>query len=637
MEDARCVRLDAPASDPLQVKVSVVRGKPNDVRRIARRRSGGAEVVIHDRPRLLDRTEGHVEVVRGREVPHEDPICDPRRGHASAVPEEGYHVRRAIEPQVLRQVSIRDRVRFAGIHARGLRADGDWNREVPDPREKVHHYLPRTDPRWGPQSLRKIPGGEHDARDIEREANPAFRVDRLRPGSPEDANVRKAEGTVDSGAVFHDRPGTEGRPENSADFPLVGTRLLRETQDNDVPDPLPSRRDDILRESRLPEPLREDFLRSSLDRTIGKAHDVREVRVDIVEGKVRVAQEGDDDLVAALRDPDRPIQEALRTEAVQEFVRPTALDNCGPHPTIIVRPMFHPLARYLYENLAASPRIMRATALVLALLLVGLAFLPHAAAEDFGAVGKVNKLIDVHSTPELAPGESGRFEFELNVTYAEEIVDATLNVSIYRYATIEESLPVDSTWPFDYPYIDVDGTNVGQERQWTFPRLNGSKLMLNFTVVTHADSHEMPHGSVFSQASYFVRFYLSFTGNVSGSPEPFVMASPGYFTEAQWDEATSEARTDPCIAPTCRGYVNLTVLGVDGILPDSAFGVKEPIPRWPFYALVAASVFFLVLAFLFWVEENPGSYPRVEAWWARTRGRLVRTFAPWRQRKPRKT
>ena len=42
-----------------------------------------------------------------------------------------------------------------------------------------------------------------------------------------------------------------------------------------------------------------------------------------------------------------------------------------------------------------------------------------------------------------------------------------------------------------------------------------------------------------------------------------------------------------------------------------------------------------ILAFLFWVEENPGTFPRVETWWARTRGRIARTIAPLRpQRRP---
>ena len=493
-----------------------------------------------------------------------------------------------------------------------------------------------TDSRGNPHPLRQIPGGKHDAGDVERIPDPAFRVDGLCSLSPEDADVRMAERSVDSGTILDDRSRAEGGSRDSSEGLIPRARLRRKPQDQDVPDPLPPRRDEFYREPGIAESFGHDFARTPLDETLRKVRHVGEMGAETVEGEIRIAPQWDHDLPVALRDSDAPVDETFGLESTKEFARPMNRDNRGPHRASIVRPMFHPLPRYLYESPPASPRIMRAAVLAIAFLLAGIAVLPSSSAEDFGAVSKVNKLIGVHSTPELAPGESGVFEFELNVTYAEEILDVTLNVSIYRYATIEESVPVDAAWPYAYPYIDVDGTNVGREREWTFSSLNDTTLVLNFTVVTHPDSHEMPHGSVFSQSSYFVRFYLTFTGNVSGSPESFVMASRGYFTDAQWEEATSDARTDPCNAPSCRGNLNLTVLGVDGILPDSAFGVKEPIPRWPFYALIVGAVFFLALAFLFWVEENPGSYPRVEAWWARTRGRLARTFAPWRQRKPRK-
>lgn len=271
---------------------------------------------------------------------------------------------------------------------------------------------------------------------------------------------------------------------------------------------------------------------------------------------------------------------------------------------------------------------MRTLALAISLLVVATLLAPVAAAEDFGEVAKVTSLIRILSTPQLAPGDRGEFVFFFNSTYETPIRDVRLNASIYRYATIEESVAVDDTWRYAYPIIEE---SESREWVWTAPEVNpDDSSELRFTIVTAADSRDMPHGSIFSQASYFIRFWLEFNATSDGNTTQYRFASRGFFSNEAWTLATSEDRTQPCTPPWCRGNLNVSVLGIDGLLADSGFGVKEPIPRWPFYALIAAAVLFLVLAFLFWVEENPGSYPRVEAWWARTRGRLARTFAPLR-------
>src|SRR5437899_7941576 len=262
---------------------------------------------------------------------------------------------------------------------------------------------------------------------------------------------------------------------------------------------------------------------------------------------------------------------------------------------------------------------MRAPALALALLVLAVVLSPPATAEDWGAVGRVNKLISVKASPALAPGESGRFELYLDSTYLEPMNNVPLNASIYRYATIDESILVDSSWPYPYPKIAETGTRAWS---WTAVRVDpGTSRLLNFTVVTAADSRDMPHGSIFSQSSYFVRFSVEFEGNVSGTLTAFRFASRGYFTDAQWNLAISANATNRCTPPSCRGDVNLTVLGVEGIVPDSAFGVKEPISRWPFYLLIGFAAFFLVLAFLFWVEETPEPSPRAEPCWPGPLGR----------------
>src|SRR5205807_2396744 len=123
---------------------------------------------------------------------------------------------------------------------------------------------------------------------------------------------------------------------------------------------------------------------------------------------------------------------------------------------------FHSFARYtpryVYEGRPTSARNMRAPALALSCLLIATLLVPAAIAEDFAAIGKVNKLIGVQETPELAPGESGRFVFYFNSTYTEPMRNVRLNASIYRYATIDESVPVDSAWPYAYPRIAETGT-----------------------------------------------------------------------------------------------------------------------------------------------------------------------------------
>jgi hypothetical protein len=279
---------------------------------------------------------------------------------------------------------------------------------------------------------------------------------------------------------------------------------------------------------------------------------------------------------------------------------------------------------------------MRAPALAVALLLVLVVFAtPAHAAEDFGAVGNVNKLIDVLSTPQLEPGQSGAFAFQFNSTYPAgmPLLNVHLNVSIYEYETIDTVLRVDQNWSYPYPRLEPGG---GREFHWdpTSPVEPGTVTNLSFTVETSGDPNLMPSGSVFSQASYVLRMWLEFDGNVSGTLQHFRMASPGYFSAAQWARAGNATYTNPCNPPSCRGNLNLTILGVDGILPDSSFGVKPPIPQWPFYLLIALAVVCAGLAFLFWVEENPGTYPRVEAWWARQRGRMAR-LRPRRSRHPR--
>jgi len=245
-------------------------------------------------------------------------------------------------------------------------------------------------------------------------------------------------------------------------------------------------------------------------------------------------------------------------------------------------------------------------------------------AEDIGSPSKVNNLFSAFDTPQLEPGQSGTFSFRLANPYSFTMTSVELNASIYRYATVEESRPLDPSWTWCEPFIKEAAQPCSKEYRLSIPELlPGNNVTLSFTVVTSSD---MPHGTAFSESAFFVRFWLRFDVDQGSGPVRYLMASRGYFSDEQWRKATAYNSTNPCTDPACRGNINLGILGVDGIIPDSSFGVREPIPLWPFYLLVVLAVFFLILALFFYAEENPGTLPRIETFWLALKGRMIQFY-----------
>jgi len=265
---------------------------------------------------------------------------------------------------------------------------------------------------------------------------------------------------------------------------------------------------------------------------------------------------------------------------------------------------------------------MRLQAVVLLLSLILL--LPYAAAaDDPTRVDRVNKLLSNFSTPQLAPGESGPFSFDVVNTNENIMTNVSLTMSIYMFATAEESKIVDDNW--STPLI-----RNNQEQTFTFPPfdLNGT-LEENNTErlsVTIDTSVHTTRGGVFDQGTYFVRFRMEFDYDNGTGPQRYLMASRGYFTNQMWKDATNDTNVADCDPADRKGDICLTYLGVDGIIPDSSFGVKEPMPMWPFYMFVVLAGFFLVLALMFHLEENPGTWPWMERKWRRFRGLWRQTF-----------
>jgi len=267
--------------------------------------------------------------------------------------------------------------------------------------------------------------------------------------------------------------------------------------------------------------------------------------------------------------------------------------------------------------------------LPLAVALVLLVAVPPSRAEEVREVAKVNKLLNFDGCV-VAPGESCDFVIHVANPYATAMNATNLSVEVYSYATIEAEAPVDAAWAHAYPGLDAPGVRFLNLILGDLPP--GYRGDRSFRFLTSVD---MPHGSVLSQASYGLRFWMEFdhtnTTNVTSS---YRFASWSHFSRAQLLDATAEARPGEaggCPRPWCYGDVNLSALGIDGLLPDSAVSVHAPFPAWPFYLLGGGAALFLVLAVFLHAEENPSDLPRTARAGAYLRGK-ARQALPARRR-----
>ena len=192
------------------------------------------------------------------------------------------------------------------------------------------------------------------------------------------------------------------------------------------------------------------------------------------------------------------------------------------------------------------------------------------------------------STPQMVPGDTGSLKFSLANRYDQDLTGVKVTVEIYLYANIHESknlTRVDKVPRF----VSSNEYITYQEWNRIIPG-NANKTSTEFKIKSRESTE---------QGTYFVRFTLDFSYNGS----TYIMKSRGHFTDEQWDDATTNTTNDD------PGNINITRLGVDGIIPDTTFGVKKPWPIWPLYVLGTLTVMFAALAILTYMYEentNPG-------------------------------
>lgn len=230
-----------------------------------------------------------------------------------------------------------------------------------------------------------------------------------------------------------------------------------------------------------------------------------------------------------------------------------------------------------------------------------------------GSPKYANSILSEFITPVVSPGMTVGFSFKFTNPYFDRsgaVIDFTLVAGIYRYSTQEKTENITSTFPHP-PLMTEDST----QRLIFLPSIGAGANNTTRVPLPIETSRRTPHGSYFSQSTYFVRFNLTF--NFPGNDTQVVLKSRGFFTDEQWETAVSFSAGEPIVNTTY-----LKSIGVDGLLPDSSFGIKIPIPRWPLGVLVGGIGGLSFAALYFYVLDNPGRYPKLEQRFYYLRGKL---------------
>jgi hypothetical protein len=85
-----------------------------------------------------------------------------------------------------------------------------------------------------------------------------------------------------------------------------------------------------------------------------------------------------------------------------------------------------------------------------------------------------------------------------------------------------------------------------------------------------------------STGAFFIRDRLNF----SSEGKNYVLASRGFFSDSLWSQATLNCSANG----TCTPYLDLSLLGVSGVTPETSVAVVNPWADWVLGGVLAAAI-----------------------------------------------
>lgn len=191
------------------------------------------------------------------------------------------------------------------------------------------------------------------------------------------------------------------------------------------------------------------------------------------------------------------------------------------------------------------------------------------------------------SAPSLSPGGSGALRFTVSNPLPGPISSVELTLEVYAF----NAFPGNAT-----STVPVAGAPV-----LTTPSSSGAWANVSVGSLaaggSYAGSIAITTASSTADGAYGVRSALGFTLTANGTA--YRLESRGWFTSATWRAATT--------LPNGSVTLNLSVLGVSGVIPETAIYVASSSWDWVLAAIVAAGLVLVGAGAYVYFRRGPGS------------------------------